>query len=161
MKTEDDNKLISKNKENYYIPMYNDERWEKDLMNEKYIHQKVLNRSFIMTRQVLENLKIRNKSQGNINASSKNIGNASKYNNTTRGNKFIQNATNIAKDNPTQANQFVNHINQYVYTKHLLRMPEQEISKEILIEKEKKEFDKKHPIKIIAKNLRDDLDDEY
>lgn len=183
MKTENDNKLISLNKETYHIPMYNPENWEKDLTSEKYVHHKVLNRSFLMTKEVLNHLKNKTlnaktakanqqQSLNNFNnQNSPNKSNFNKSNNTDFMNSnipqipnkinFMSNMTNSARTNPNQINKFMqNNFNQYVYSTNLLRKPEEEMSKEILIEKQKKELEKKHPMKNIAELIRKRIQEE-
>ena len=149
MKTEDNNKLISLNKENYHIPMHNDEKWEKDIYNERYIQKKVLNRSFLMTKEVLNNLKNKNFNYTNFIKNKINS-------NYPSGNNFpiFNTMGNIPNLND-------NNSNQYIFRKILLRKPEEEISNEILIEKDKKDSSKKHPIKNLAENLRKKIDDNY
>jgi hypothetical protein len=131
MKTEDDNKLISIKKSQYYIPMYTDDRWEKDLTNERFISKKIINSSFIMTKQVLENLKNRP---------------------SIIDNTYLNKNTFVG--NMAKSNMMKNTVNTYIHSTNLLRIPENEISKEILIEKFKKEEENKHPIKRMARELR-------
>jgi len=176
MKTDQDNKLISLKKETYHIPMYNQEKWEKDLTNERFIQTKVLNRGFLMTKEYLNFLKNRN--PGNIPI--KQIQQKAKlqalqqqfnlYNNNTNFSsngmqapnklKFFDNLAHAGKTNPNQMNQFItNTVGRFTYSTNLLRKPEDELSKEILIEKKKKEIDKKHPIKFLGSTLRSKMED--
>ena len=137
MKTENDNKLISIKKEQYHIPMYSEDKWEKDLTNEKFISKKIINNSFVMSKQVLDHLKNKPASQT--------------FNFNKNKNTFV---TNMAKSNMME-----NTFNKYIHSTNLLRIPEDEISKEILIEKIKREDENKHPIKRMAKDLRNQTDE--
>lgn len=176
MKTEEDNKLFSLKKETYHIPMYNPEKWEKDLTNERFIHTKVLNRSFLMTKEYLNFLKNRNPGNIPIKQIHKNAKLQAKqqnniaYNNNSNFSsqgmqvpnklKYFDNIAQAGKTNPNQFNQFINNtVEQFVYSTNMLRKPEEEISKEILIEKQKKEIEKKHPIKFLANTLRNKMED--
>jgi hypothetical protein len=136
MKTEDNNKLISIKKSQYYIPMYTEDKWEKDLTNERFISKKIINSSFIMTKQVLDNLKNRPSLINTMNINK---------------NTFIENMAN--------SDIMKNTVNTYIHSTNLLRVPENEISKEILIEKLKKEEENKHPIKRMARELRNQNDE--
>lgn len=175
MKTDEDNKLISLKKETYHIPMYNPEKWEKDLTNERFIQTKVLNRGFLMTKEYLNFLKNRNPGNIPINQIKQKAKlqalqqqNKLLYNNNNFNSsnmqapeklKFFDDLSQAAKTNPNNIKQFINTVGQFAYSTNLLRKPEYQMSKEILIEKQKKEIDKKHPIKLLASTLRDKMED--
>jgi len=179
MKTDDNNKLISLNKETYHIPMYNPEKWEKDLTNEKFIHHKVLNRSFLMTKEYLNFLKNRNPGNIPIKQIHSKAQLQKQQQMNTYSNKFPSNLNSLgmqvpnkiipsphpnnpSQTTPNQLNKFVEKtVGQFIYSTNLLRKPEKVISKEILIEKEKKDPEKKHPIKNLAGTIRSKIDDDY